>query len=91
METSNIDNMVKLKETYVVVYVMLENTDFKELKEVTNIVGPFNLVFIRANILNSKEINIIYLGNALNNHLLLSILQVSYVKNVTCDDFKKVL
>jgi hypothetical protein len=83
--------MVKLKETYVVVYVMLENTDFKELKEVTNIVGPFNLVFIRANILNSKEINIIYLGNALNNHLLLSILQVSYVKNVTCDDFKKVL
>jgi hypothetical protein len=54
-EASNMDNtmnLINLKEAYVVVYVMLENIDFKELEEVANIVGPFNLVFIKANILN---------------------------------------
>jgi hypothetical protein len=77
LETSNMDNMtnlIKLKETYVVIYVMFENIDYKELEKVVNIVGPFNLVLIRANILNSKEINIISPGNAFNNHPLLSIL-----------------
>ncbi len=79
LEASNMDNMgnlIKLKETYVVVYVMLENIDYKELEEVVNIVGPFNLVLNRANILNSKIISPI---NALNNHPLLSILQLSNV------------
>jgi hypothetical protein len=44
LEASNMDNManlIKLKETYVVIYVMLENIDYKELEEVVNIVGTF--------------------------------------------------
>ncbi len=37
----NMANLIKLKETYVVIYVMLENIDYKELEEVVNIVGTF--------------------------------------------------
>jgi hypothetical protein len=69
---------------------MLEN-DYKQLEEVANIVGPIDIVFTKANVVNPKEVKIITLNNALNNHLLLSILQVLEVEKVACYDFKEVI
>ncbi len=54
---------------------MLEN-DSKELEEVTNIARPIDIVFTKANVINPEEVKIITLNNALNNHPLLSILQI---------------
>lgn len=69
---------------------MLENYS-KELEEVTNIAKPINIVFTKANVVNPKEVKIITLNNALNNHHLLSILQVLEVEKVACYDFKELI
>jgi hypothetical protein len=69
---------------------MLENYS-KELEEVTNIVKPINIVFTKANVINPEEVKIITLNNALNNHPLLSILQVLEVEKVACYDIKELI
>jgi hypothetical protein len=69
---------------------MLKNGS-KELEEVTNIARPIDIMFTKANVVNPKEVKIITLNNALNNHPLLSILQVLEVGKVACYDFKEVI
>jgi len=69
---------------------MLENYS-KELEEVANIVKPINIVFTKANVVNPEEVKIITLNNALNNHPLLSILQVLEVEKVACYDIKELI
>ncbi len=66
-------------------YIMLEN-DFKGLEKVVSIVEPLNIVFTITNLVNLEEVEI-SIGNTLNNHALLSILQVLKVDNLTCNDF----
>jgi hypothetical protein len=64
---------------------MLEN-DFKGLEEVASIVEPLNVVFTITNLVNLKEVEI-SISNILNNHPSLSILQVSKVDKLPCNDF----
>ncbi len=68
---------------------MLEN-DFKGLEEVASIVKPLNVVFTITNLINLEEVEI-SIGNILNNHPLLSILQVSKVDKLPCNDFKEMI
>jgi hypothetical protein len=77
--------LTKLKKTYTMLYIMLEN-DFKGLEKVVSIVEPLNIVFTITNLVNLEEVEI-SIGNTLNNHALLSILQVLKVDNLTCNDF----
>ncbi len=53
---------------------MLEN-DFKGLEEVVSIVEPLNVVLTITKLVNLEEVEI-----SLNNHRLLSILQISKVE-----------
>jgi len=60
---------------------MLEN-DFKGLEEVVSIVEPLNVVLTITKLVNLEEVEL-----SLNNHPLLSILQISKVEKVNCNDF----
>ncbi len=66
--------LIKLKNTCTILHIMLEN-DFKGLEEVVSIVEPLNVVLTITKLVNLEEVEI-----SLNNHRLLSILQISKVE-----------
>jgi hypothetical protein len=55
---------------------------FKGLEEVASIVEPLNIMLTITDLVNLEEVEI-----SLNNHHLLSILQVLKVEKVKCNDF----
>jgi len=77
--------LIKLKNTYTILYIMLKNV-LKGLEEVVSIVEPLNVVLTITNLVNLEEVEI-----SLNNHPLLSILQISKVEKVKCNDFTEMI
>lgn len=89
LEISNIDcqkGIIKLKKN-ATLYEMLEN-DVKELEEVTKIARPLDVALAQTNATNNEELAS-NLNIPLTNHPLMSILQVSEIEKVACEDFKE--